>query len=82
MGGLEALLNLDMIDFMLYVQELTFSELNHLESMILLNYNIVEHLSNIELYILEYKYSQYIKIIKYFKSKKGVDLSIFNSSGS
>lgn len=82
MGGLEALLNLDMIDFMLYVQELTFSELNHLESMILLNYNIVEHLSNIESYILEYRYSQYIKIIKYFKSKKGVDLSIFSSSGS
>ena len=82
MGGLEALLNLDMIDFMLYVQELTFSELNHLESMILLIYNIVEHLSNIESYILEYRYSQYIKIIKYFKSKKGVDLSIFSSSGS
>lgn len=82
MGGLEALLNSDMIDFMLYVQELTFSELNHLESMILLNYNIVEHLSNIESYILEYRYSQYIKIIKYFKSKKGVDLSIFSSSGS
>lgn len=80
MKDYQELLNSDMIDFMLYVQGLTFSELNHLESMILINYNIASNL-NSDLYNLTYRYEQYIKIIKYYKSKNGVDLSIFSSSG-
>lgn len=81
MNSYEELLNADMIDFMLFVQDLSFSQLNHLENMILINYNIASNLNN-DLYVLEYKYEQYIKILRYYKSKNGIDLSIFSSSGS